>query len=849
MNRTTLHVILYAGFIILLLAGGVTAQDSLNVTMMSRIYAHWLSTEDVAVSGDYAYVASTGLRVIDISDPAHPVEVGYCLTPGFCYDVVVSGEYAYVANNYDGLRIIDVTNPSNPVETGFCDTPGRAHGVDVQGDYAYVSDYNWGMRIIDVSDPANPVEVGHFEHENLEDDVVVSGDYAYLAAWGTGLRIVDISDPTDPMQVGICDTPGWALGVALQGRFAYIADGDNGLRVIDVMDPTNPFEVGSYVFSTSSINAYDVAVSGNHAYVVTGGSGYTWYDGLRVIDISNPSNPDAVGYCQTPNNALGVFISGEHAYVATQCWGLRIINIADPEEPVEISYCHDNGYIYDIAVSGDIACVTDEPAGLRIVDVADPTSPVEMGIYDTPGDSREVAVQDHYAYIAEGNAGMRVVNFFDPANPIEVGSCGAIGDVESVDVSGDYAYTLSQGLYVIDVSDPTNPIRTGYYEGNWYYETDIAVSGDFAYLSVCDGGLQIIDISQPSNPSYIGSCNAGWLRGVAVDGDYAYVTDQDGLIVIDVSDPSAPFQTGFCDLVSCTFKVTVSGSYAYVSAEYGGLRIVDISNPYAPSEEGYYDTPGGALGVTVSGDYIITASNNNLGIYQFSPPNLNITLTPIDPPVQIPANGGSFDFNITLSNGASIPQTFDVWTIVTMPDSTLYGPVLGPINLTLPDTTSIERIRTQNVPGGARSGTYTYMGHVGVYPDGIWDSDCFTFEKLETGDGVPIANWSNSGEPFEMWFTETQEATPSEFGIKSIHPNPFNPTTNIVFSLPVAGLVTLDLFDIAGSRVGVDLASTRIYPPGTHNILFDGSNLPSGIYFARLTAGDYTQTQKLVLLK
>jgi len=39
------------------------------------------------------------------------------------------------------------------------------------------------------------------------------------------------------------------------------------------------------------------------------------------------------------------------------------------------------------------------------------------------------------------------------------------------------------------------------------------------------------------------------------------------------------------------------------------------------------------------------------------------------------------------------------------------------------------------------------------------------------------------------------------------------------------------------------------YPPGTHSVLFDGSGLSSGVYLARLSAGDFTQTQKLVLLK
>ncbi|TKJ41092.1 hypothetical protein CEE37_05340 [candidate division LCP-89 bacterium B3_LCP] len=94
--------------------------------------------------------------------------------------------------------------------------------------------------------------------------------------------------------------------------------------------------------------------------------------------------------------------------------------------------------------------------------------------------------------------------------------------------------------------------------------------------------------------------------------------------------------------------------------------------------------------------------------------------------------------------------------------------------------------------------------------------------------------------------------TPNEFAISQNYPNPFNPTTVISFSLPVAGLVNLEVFNINGRNVG----SAQDRPlrdgwmeAGQHNITFDGSDLPSGIYFARMTAEDYTQTQKLVLLK
>ncbi|MBU1651059.1 T9SS type A sorting domain-containing protein, partial [bacterium] len=106
---------------------------------------------------------------------------------------------------------------------------------------------------------------------------------------------------------------------------------------------------------------------------------------------------------------------------------------------------------------------------------------------------------------------------------------------------------------------------------------------------------------------------------------------------------------------------------------------------------------------------------------------------------------------------------------------------------------------------------------------------------------------------------------PHQFILHGNFPNPFNPTTTLTFTLPVASSVTLEVFDISGSRVGVGLAPTRVgfrqgvpsggesdlqwYPPGIHAITFDGGDLPSGIYFARLLTEDFQQTQKLVLLK
>lgn len=89
---------------------------------------------------------------------------------------------------------------------------------------------------------------------------------------------------------------------------------------------------------------------------------------------------------------------------------------------------------------------------------------------------------------------------------------------------------------------------------------------------------------------------------------------------------------------------------------------------------------------------------------------------------------------------------------------------------------------------------------------------------------------------------------PTQFSLHSPFPNPFNPITTLSFTLPVAAEVKLEVFDIRGQRAGVEFISTR-YPAGTHRVPFDGSDLSSGLYLAKLTTGDRWQVRKMVLLK
>jgi WD40 repeat protein len=88
---------------------------------------------------------------------------------------------------------------------------------------------------------------------------------------------------------------------------------------------------------------------------------------------------------------------------------------------------------------------------------------------------------------------------------------------------------------------------------------------------------------------------------------------------------------------------------------------------------------------------------------------------------------------------------------------------------------------------------------------------------------------------------------PGEFHLFQNYPNPFNPSTTIGFSLPSRSRVTLRVYNVIGQLVStlVDGELT----PGSHSTAFDGTGLPSGVYLYRLTAGSFSETKRLVLLK
>jgi len=101
--------------------------------------------------------------------------------------------------------------------------------------------------------------------------------------------------------------------------------------------------------------------------------------------------------------------------------------------------------------------------------------------------------------------------------------------------------------------------------------------------------------------------------------------------------------------------------------------------------------------------------------------------------------------------------------------------------------------------------------------------------------------------PFTTDVNELPGSTPATFALEQNFPNPFNPSTKINFSLPVEGFVTLDVYNSIGQKVATLVNETKT--AGTYAVDFNASDLTSGIYFYKISSGNFTETKKMILLK
>ena len=227
--------------------------------------------------------------------------------------------------------------------------------------------------------------------------------------------------------------------------------------------------------------------------------------------------------------------------------------------------------------------------------------------------------------------------------------------------------------------------------------------------------------------------------------------------------------------------------------------------------------------------------------------NFEMTLEPEGIPITIPSNGGSFDFNVEISNNGTTQDAADLWMDVTLPAGGTSDPVFIRYALGVGAGVSFSRDMNQFVPSRAPAGNYTYNAYAGSYSSGtIYSEDHFDFNKSGF-DASGGGDWLLTGWEEELSSISAIIQPPERYELSSAFPNPFNPTTDISFALPEAGEVKLLVFNTLGRQVATLTDGWKT--AGWYTATFDASQLSSGIYFYTLQSGDFVQTRKMLLVK
>ncbi|MCE5249580.1 T9SS type A sorting domain-containing protein, partial [bacterium] len=193
-------------------------------------------------------------------------------------------------------------------------------------------------------------------------------------------------------------------------------------------------------------------------------------------------------------------------------------------------------------------------------------------------------------------------------------------------------------------------------------------------------------------------------------------------------------------------------------------------------------------------------------------------------------NVGPYKYNQAIEkNGFSFFPSFDMGAVsfgLYAPDGTGLG------YQTLAGETAAQKYDTSVISGGT------------AY-DGLLVSNQSAAEAEERGGWFWVGQDSFKGiissEPVSV------DEAPAAFAVAQNSPNPFNPSTTINFTVPEAGNVSVDVYNVAGQKI--DTISNEFMGAGSHSVVWDASGFSAGVYFYTVKSGSFSRTMKMTLLK
>ena len=599
------------------------------------------SCVDVAASGDVVYIAdgASGLLVLDVSSPAAP-QVRTTFVPGSISIVGLEGTRLGVLGGGQ-FRLIDVSNPAMPVQLGAVAVTNAAFDVKVRGNRAYLGGTG-AMKIMDLGNPALPVQIGTYPVTGSVNNLDVMGSFVCLANTGAGFEtsynfLVDVSNAGAPTTVWTEWTYVAAFEVVFDGPIAFLFGGSGALEAWDFTTPATPtrlmyrdyyppghmvitdghliggsyytleiFDLTPFVFPPITATLTDVP---GYASMMATAPGRVYTIGrdfgdaiMSITDTTVPSAPELKSWIMVGNNTDpgGIQAVGNRVYVHTNRLSstgenhLAIVDVTNPAAPSIIGTRNTKGG-GGVAVDGDYAWVAQGDSTIAVFNVRVPAFPTLITEVDIPDAGQGVAFADGYLYVAAEYTGLIILDASVPTAPTYLTTLPLDNYPRRIVIENWLAWVSGSGVAIVDIANPALPTRIGTIDSG-DYDISTRTNGNHAYVSTGDD-VGVFDITNPATPRVIGAqASIGDYDDLAIVGDYVYTCGGDGSIhvlplqctVSAVPGPgptvpastrlllAPPFPNPSTGVVSFTAQVPEAGRYAITVHDVTGRHIASL---------------------------------------------------------------------------------------------------------------------------------------------------------------------------------------------------------------------------------------------------------------------------------
>jgi hypothetical protein len=696
------------------------------------------------------------------------------------------------------------------------------------GDYLFTGN-GQSMLWLDVSHPESPTVVWDTVLLISPGKKVIRDSIGYVLS-PIELVIVDFRIPLRPRILSRLPIPfNYYTDIAVGGSLAFVKGFQWYSYCIDVSDPGAPF-IRSIVPPLTQWGR--LTVTGNNLYVADQGCCPVYH-----VDVTNPDNVILTPlWTQLPWVVWSLHAQDTLLFLGTSRLGIYSIRV--PNAPVLLSQIETGlGGVSSIAIQGTKAFLGTRNGPVLSVDISNPSSPVVLGTYVPPETATDLyawsmAVRDTVLHASWGY-GLRTLSVANPASMNELSFFPTGYENKRVVVRNGLAYVTSGygGLWVADVSNPARPRTVGHFPTSGY-AYDLVVDSSVAFISLNDpqylginegwNGVWTVDIGDPTLPKLLDTFAVDHAYAISKSGSLLFVTHgndvlpPEGVIdttvtIVDVGDPSQVSQVGQIIAGLNVRSISTNDSIAFVATASGfgnpnpGLKIYDCRSPSTPQL--LSTVLRRAEGLSLEGNRAFVHRGDSTFVIDIS----NLSSPQILGRVKHPPPGYEGPWQSIARN------------------SRVFWANSGEIGVIDVSNPSVPRILLETEIG---SGGIDVLGDT-LYVSGV------TYLGIYRHHLGPLL------------VEEAEDPVPMRFRLFPNYPNPFNPNTSIAFEIGgdhhQLNRVRLTVHDLLG-RVVATLVD-EMKSSGIYSVPFDGSGLPSGVYFYRLSVENVQIERKMLMVK